>query len=243
MRLWKGAVKETREKGDTEKWTTETSFFQGENQCFLKKQIEHTKKKGLGPTAQNPHSRVALTPIPRRMCEKWETPKQKEGVKRTTSYWRKRCRTQSPEKGAKNLCTAAARPFFAKCETCHFQNEIGSAAPRVFFLSKKSNLVKNSNFKQKKIVRGAKIVPQKRSAKSRRSRTSKRSRRVAMTQNRSETLRFEAFRVFAPLRRRRHAPRRRRQKKTARKSLVNRGAQKSSKKAFVQRGPISQLRL
>ena len=88
-------------------------FFSVGQTVFLYKTKKN--KKGWRPTAQKHACRVALPPIPRRMRTKRETPKQKEGgVKRTTSYLRKRGRSKNPEKDAKTLRTAAARPILAR---------------------------------------------------------------------------------------------------------------------------------
>ena len=178
-REWKGRVKETRvkRKGETEK-SAKIPLSQG------KKQVQKgrkTKKGGLGPSAQKYGCRVHWPQTQEENAEKRKTRKEEEGsLKRSSSYWRKRRRNKNPEKIAKALRSAAARPFLAtsptrtqnvthprpkssqigpcpeRCAKCHFENDLISAAPLVF-LPSKSNLVTQSKFGKIKIVRPAKI--------------------------------------------------------------------------------------
>ena len=175
-------------------------------------------------------------------------------MKRTTSYWRKQCRNQNPEKGANSLCTAAGRPFFPATTTrtqdltylraqrfsnlCLPSKNVKNAiSKRARFFSPKGFFALKTQFGPTKrlFCKRRKIDSQTRSAKSSRFKTSKRSRRGAMTQNRSEIPCFEALCVFLPLRLRRHEPRRCRRKTTPRKSLENRSAPQASNMAFWQR--------
>ena len=130
-------------------------------------------------------------------------------MKRSSSNSRKRYRKNNPEKIAKPLRTAAARPFSAtsptrtqnathprakkerksalgrrKCEKRHFQNDLSSAAPSRF-LPSKPNLSKIRT-SPKNICETRNIFSQNNCAESRRLNVSTASSRGTKTPNRSE---------------------------------------------------------
>ena len=117
-----------------------------------------------------------------------------------------------------------------ECEKCHSQNDLVSAAQKIELR------------KKKKVCKSRQKLFSKNVCKIDLFQGVKKSRRGAMTQNRSESHCFEVFCVFLPLRVCRHAPRRRRRKRTARKSLKTKKCAKSLQNGLFAKGPIPPLR-
>ena len=186
-------------------------------------------------------------------------------MRRSNKHSRKWFRNKSPEKTQKLInCShqaifwndhysdqrfdTPARPKFLRFAFVrkNVKNAIFKTSlvlqPQGLFVVSKHKCVKKSNLKKKQTCKRPQKCSQNRSAKSRRLRTSKRNSRHALAQNRSQNPCFEVFRVFAPLRLHRYEPTRPRRKQPPKKSLANEGGHRSSKMAFLQWDPISQLR-
>ena len=206
--------------------------------------------------------RCGIAPIPRRMRTKEQnTQRERGGCEQDHLRFSKTGpKKKKTGKDGKTLRTAAARTFLATtpnprkkttrprtprapnlraqrshCEKWPFQNELGSAAPRVFLAFEtqfrqnfEHRTVQNSNTRKKLSSRRVRKIKPFRDAK--------RARRGTETRNRSETPCFVAFRVCPPQRLCCHkTPDQSREKRASGKG-GQKNAQKASKMSILREG-------
>ena len=181
-------VKETKENERETLRNEPRTFFRGK-QCFVKDPKKHKNKKVWRPIAQKHTCNAALPPFPRRIRKKEKNTSTKKG-----GLWRgplEVCENGVAKKTGKDAKTLAPQPqghlattpnptenptrprahrasnlrsHRTKCEKCPFRNELGSAAPRVFYPTE-IHFCQNFELRNTENSNARKNYPQERSAK------------------------------------------------------------------------------
>ena len=217
------------------------------------------ERKGFRANCPKTHVQGCVDPKPQKKTQKRVNTKEEEGsFKRLSSNSRQRSRKNNPEKIAKTLRNAAARPFLAtsptrtqnathprqkisqigprpeKSEKRHFQNDLSSATPSRF-LAFQTQFGQKFEPPKNKFVRPARIILKKVVQNQGSPTCPKRVEEAQQRQNRSETPFVEAFRSLLPLGVRRQEPRRQRRENKNDFAKPQKTRKRTSKMAFLEK--------